>query len=79
MSKNRVNTLLPLIIWQGFNFFFSAASGGISIIPFTIVIGVPAGIANASFSLLFSLTTEIIKKLLSITKNKKRNMIRFLC
>ena len=35
----------------------SATSGGISIISFTSVIGVPVGIASASFSLTFSLTT----------------------
>ena len=30
------------------------------------------GIASASFTLIFSLTTEIIKKLLRITRNKKK-------
>ena len=30
------------------------------------------GIASASFTLIFSLTTEIIKKLLLITRNKKK-------
>ena len=30
------------------------------------------GIASASFTLIFSLTTEIIKKLLSITRKKKK-------
>ena len=58
----------------------SAASGGISIISFTSVIGVPAGIASASFTLIFSLTTGIIKKLLKVTRNKKlkRNKIAML-
>ena len=37
----------------------------------------PVGIANASFTLTFSLTTGIIKNLLSITKNKKRKNMRF--
>ena len=37
----------------------SATSGGISIISFTSVIGIPAGIASASFTLVFSLTTGI--------------------
>ena len=37
------------------------------------VVGAPVGIASASFTLFFSLTTGIIKKLLSITKNKKKN------
>ena len=38
----------------------SATSGGISIISVTIVIGISAGIARASFNLIFSLTTGII-------------------
>ena len=50
----------------------SATSGGIRIISFTSVIGVPAGIASASFTLIFSLTTEIIKKLLKIMRKKKK-------
>ena len=50
----------------------SARSGGVSIVSFASVIGTPPGIASASFTVLFSLTTGIIKKLLSITKNKKK-------
>ena len=50
----------------------SATSGGISIISFTSVIGVPVGIASASFCLAFSLTTGIIKKLCKIRRNKKK-------
>ena len=49
-----------------------ATSGGISIISFTSVIGVPAGLASASFALVFSLTTGIIKKLLKVTRKKKK-------
>ena len=40
----------------------SVTSGGISIIFFTSVVGIPAGLASASFTLVFSLTTGIIKK-----------------
>ena len=50
----------------------SATSGGISIISFTCVIGIPAGIASASFTLIFFLTTGIIKKLLKVTRKKKK-------
>ena len=50
----------------------SAKSGGISIIPFTSVIGILAGIASAYFTLIFSLTTGIIKRLLKITRKKKK-------
>ena len=50
----------------------SATSSGISIISFTGIIGAPAGIASASLTLIFSLTTGIVKKLLNITRNKKK-------
>ena len=42
------------------------------------VVGAPVGIASASFTLIFSLTTEIVKKLLSITRNKKKKHDRIL-
>ena len=57
----------------------SATTGGISIISFITNIGAPVGIASASFILIFSLTTGIMKKLLNITRNKKKSMIKFLC
>ena len=50
----------------------SAINRGISIISFTSVIGVPVEIASASFGLIFPLTTGIIKKLLKVTRNKKK-------
>ena len=50
----------------------SATSGGVSIISFTSVVETSIGIASASFTLIFSLTTEIVKKLLNITRNKKK-------
>ena len=50
----------------------SVTTGGISIISFTTTIGAPVGIASASFTLIFSLTTGITKKLLNITRNKKK-------
>ena len=58
----------------------SATSSGVSIISFTSIIGVPVGIASASFTLIFSLTTGIVEKLLNITRKKKRkSLIKFLC
>ena len=50
----------------------SAAGGRVSIILLTTVIGTPLGIVSASFNLVSSLTTGIIKKLLSITRNKMK-------
>ena len=49
-----------------------ATSGGVSITYFTTVIRTPVGIATVSFTLIFSLTTGLIKKLPSITRNKKK-------
>ena len=49
----------------------SATSGGVSIISFTTIVGAPVGIASASLTLFFSLTTGIVKKLLNITRKKK--------
>ena len=49
----------------------SVTTGVVPIISFTSVIGAPVGITSASFSLIFSLTTGIIKKLLNITRKKK--------
>ena len=51
----------------------SATTSGVSIIPFTsTTIGESVGIVWGSFTLIFSLTTEIIKKLLNMTINKKK-------
>ena len=50
----------------------SATTGGVSICSFTSVVGAPVGIASESFTLIFYLTTGIVKKLIVITKNKKK-------
>ena len=49
-----------------------SVTGGVSVCSFTSIIGAPVGIASASFTLVFSLTTGIIKKLLSTTRKKKK-------
>ena len=50
----------------------SATIGGVSIISFTSIIVAPVGIASARFTLIFSITTGIVKKLLNIARNKKK-------
>ena len=50
----------------------SVTSGGVSIAFFATVIGAPIGITSASLSLLFSLGTGLVKKLLKATRNKKK-------
>ena len=49
----------------------SATTGGVSICSFTSIVGAPVGIESASFTLFFSLTIGITKKLLNITRKKK--------
>ena len=49
-----------------------ATSGGVSYILFKSIVGAPVGMASASLTLFFSLTTGIVKKLLHITKSKKK-------
>ena len=51
----------------------SVTTSDVSIISFTNIVGAPVGIACASFTLIFSLTTGIVKKLLNLTRNKKRH------
>ena len=50
----------------------SVTTGIISIASFVTVIGIPVRMMSASCSLAFSVTTEIIKKLLKTTRNKKK-------
>ena len=49
----------------------SVTTGSISIASFATVIGAPVGIVSASFSLISSIFTGIVKKLLKTTRNKK--------
>ena len=50
----------------------SATSGSISIASFATVIRGVVGVASASFSLVFSLSTGLVKALLKTTRNKKK-------
>ena len=49
----------------------SATAGGVSIILFTSIIGAPVGTASTSFTLIFSLTTGIVKKIIEYNKKEK--------
>ena len=50
----------------------SVTTGSNSIASFATVIGAPVGIISASFSLAFSISTGIIKKLFKTTRKKKK-------
>ena len=57
----------------------SAASSGVSITSFTSIAGALFGTASASLTLIFSLTTGIVKKLLYVKEKKGESIIEFLC
>ena len=50
----------------------SVTTGSTSIASFATIIGTPVGITSASFSLPFSISTGIVKKLLKTTRSKKK-------
>ena len=52
----------------------SATTGGVSICSFTSIVGAPVGVASARFTLIFSLSTGITKKVLNITSKKKKKV-----
>ena len=53
----------------------SVTTDSISIASFATVIGAPVGIVRAGFTLAFSISTGIVKKLLKTTNKKKKNKI----
>ena len=54
----------------------SASFGTLSIASYATVVGLPAGIAGASLTLIFTVTTDVVKTLLNITRKKKKNTIK---
>ena len=57
----------------------SLTTGSISIASFTIVIEAPVGIISASFSLVFSICTGIVKNCLKQQEIKRKSTIKLLC
>ena len=50
----------------------SALFGALSTASLATVVGIPVGIAGASLTLIFTVTTGVIKKSLNITRKKKK-------
>ena len=50
----------------------SASFGTLSIASHATIVGLPVGIAGASLTLIFTVTTSVVKKLLNITRKKKK-------
>ena len=54
----------------------SASFGTLSIASHATVVGIPVGIAGASLTLLFTITTGVVKTLSNITRKKKKKHIK---
>ena len=54
----------------------SASFGTLSVASHATVIGIPAGIASASLTLIFTISRGINKSLLQLTKKRKKNLIK---
>ena len=50
----------------------SASFGTLSIASYATIVGIPAGIAGASLTLIFAVTTGVVKTLLNTTRKKKK-------
>ena len=50
----------------------SASFGTLSISSHATIVGIPVRIAGASLTLIFTITTGVVKKLLNITRKKKK-------
>ena len=72
MSKRLSKYIASFDYFEKSLIVLSITTGSVSIASFATVIGAPVGIVSASFSLAFSISTGIIKKLLKTTRNKKK-------
>ena len=71
MSKNLSKYIASFEYFNKSLIFISVATDSISTASFAPVIGAPVEIISASCSLVFSITTGFVKKLLKTTRHKK--------
>ena len=72
MSKRLSKYIASFDYFDKLLIVLSVTAVSISIVSFSTVIGVPVGMASASFSLAFSISTGIVKELLKTTRNKTK-------
>ena len=75
MSKRLSEYITSLDYFDKSLIVLSVTTGSISVASFATIIGAPVGIVSASFSLAFSISTGIVKKLLKTKRNKKKHKI----
>ena len=79
MSKSLSKYIASLDYFDKSLIVLSGTSGTNSIALFATVITAPVGVASTSFSLVFSISTIIIKKLLKAMESKKKKTIKLSC
>ena len=72
MSKRLNKYIASFDYFDKYLIVLSARTVSIFIASFATIIGAPVGIASVSFSFKFSISTGIVKKLLTTTRNKKK-------
>ena len=60
--------IVPFYYADKFFIILSASFGTLSIVSHATVVGVPVGIAGASLTVIFTVTTGVVKTLLNITR-----------
>ena len=74
MSKRLRKYIASFHYFDKYLIVLSATSGSISIASFATVIGTPVGIASASLSVTFSLSTGLVQELLKTARNKIKKL-----
>ena len=72
MSKMLSKYITSFDYFDKFLIVLYVIGSSISIASFATIIGAPVGIANVSFSLAFSISTRVVKKLFKTIRNKKK-------
>ena len=72
MSKRLSKYIASFDYFDKYLIALSATTVSIFISSFATIIGAPVGIASVSFGFKFSISTGIVKKLLTTTRNKKK-------
>ena len=72
MSERLSKYITSLDYFDKSSIVLCVTTGIISIVSYATVIGAPVGMGSASFSLAYSVSTGIVKKLLKTTRNKEK-------
>ena len=72
MLKKNSKYIVPFDYADKLFITLSASFGTLSIVSHATIVGISVGIAGASLTLIFTITTSVVKKLLNITRKKKK-------